>query len=165
MSTYVDIRTTYVDQTYLPLVRNFFSLCEATNQYRSAGRSVLVDAQTTIGSEYLPIVLHLRGAINIRLAYRCECIEREDKGAPQSGASCRGNRLRLVATSLICPRLLRWLSCRFLWIRLEETEIRCIFASEIFRESSREVNGSVAQLNRASDYGSEGYRFESCRSH
>ncbi len=26
-------------------------------------------------------------------------------------------------------------------------------------------NGSVAQLNRASDYGSEGYRFESCRSH
>ncbi len=26
-------------------------------------------------------------------------------------------------------------------------------------------NGSLAQLNRASDYGSEGYRFESCRSH
>ena len=26
-------------------------------------------------------------------------------------------------------------------------------------------NGSVAQLNRASDYGSEGCRFESCRSH
>ena len=26
-------------------------------------------------------------------------------------------------------------------------------------------NGSVAQLNRASDYGSEGYRFESCRCH
>ena len=26
-------------------------------------------------------------------------------------------------------------------------------------------NGSVAQLNRASDYGSEGYRFESCRNH
>ena len=25
--------------------------------------------------------------------------------------------------------------------------------------------GSVAQLNRASDYGSEGCRFESCRSH
>ena len=25
--------------------------------------------------------------------------------------------------------------------------------------------GSVAQLNRASDYGSEGYRFESCRDH
>ena len=25
--------------------------------------------------------------------------------------------------------------------------------------------GSLAQLNRASDYGSEGYRFESCRSH
>ena len=24
-------------------------------------------------------------------------------------------------------------------------------------------NGPVAQLNRASDYGSEGYRFESCR--
>ena len=27
------------------------------------------------------------------------------------------------------------------------------------------TNGSVAQLNSASDYGSEGYRFESCRSH
>ena len=26
-------------------------------------------------------------------------------------------------------------------------------------------NGPVAQLNRASDYGSEGYRFESCRGH
>ncbi len=25
--------------------------------------------------------------------------------------------------------------------------------------------GFVAQLNRASDYGSEGYRFESCRDH
>ena len=25
--------------------------------------------------------------------------------------------------------------------------------------------GSLAQLNRASDYGSEGYRFESCGSH
>ncbi len=25
--------------------------------------------------------------------------------------------------------------------------------------------GPVAQLNRASDYGSEGYRFESCRDH
>ncbi len=35
----------------------------------------------------------------------------------------------------------------------------CIFATFLER------NGSVAQLNRASDYGSEGYRFESCRSH
>ena len=126
---------------------------------------IVVDSWTTIGSEYLPIVLHLRGAINIRLAYRCERREREDKGVLQSGASYRGNSLRLVATSSIYPRLLRWLSCRFLQIRLVETEIRCIFASEIFRESSREVNGSVAQLNRASDYGSEGYRFESCRGH
>ena len=30
---------------------------------------------------------------------------------------------------------------------------------------NHKTNGSVAQLNRASDYGSEGYRFESCRSH
>ncbi len=30
---------------------------------------------------------------------------------------------------------------------------------------SQKRNGSVAQLNRASDYGSEGCRFESCRSH
>ena len=51
--------------------------------------------------------------------------------------------------------------CRY----LVGMEIKCIFASEIFRESSRKVNGSVAQLNRASDYGSEGYRFESCRGH
>ena len=27
------------------------------------------------------------------------------------------------------------------------------------------AKGPVAQLNRASDYGSEGYRFESCRGH
>lgn len=27
------------------------------------------------------------------------------------------------------------------------------------------ANGLVAQLNSASDYGSEGYRFESCRGH
>ncbi len=31
--------------------------------------------------------------------------------------------------------------------------------------AKRKNNGSLAQLNRASDYGSEGYRFESCRSH
>ena len=31
--------------------------------------------------------------------------------------------------------------------------------------SQFENEGSVAQLKRASDYGSEGYRFESCRSH
>ena len=29
----------------------------------------------------------------------------------------------------------------------------------------RQQIGLVAQLNRASDYGSEGYRFESCRDH
>ena len=28
-----------------------------------------------------------------------------------------------------------------------------------------QANGSVAQLNRVLDYGSSGYRFESCRSH
>ena len=28
-----------------------------------------------------------------------------------------------------------------------------------------EIQGLVAQLNSASDYGSEGYRFESCRGH
>ena len=30
---------------------------------------------------------------------------------------------------------------------------------------NKKGHGSVAQLNRASDYGSEGYRFESCRNH
>ena len=30
---------------------------------------------------------------------------------------------------------------------------------------SQNGNGSLAQLNRASDYGSEGYRFESCANH
>ena len=35
-----------------------------------------------------------------------------------------------------------------------------------FAIANRErLQGSLAQLNRASDYGSEGYRFESCRSH
>lgn len=34
-----------------------------------------------------------------------------------------------------------------------------IFAPEIKND------GSLAQLNRAFDYGSKGYRFESCRSH
>ncbi len=33
------------------------------------------------------------------------------------------------------------------------------------RQRPHNSKGSVAQLNRASDYGSEGYRFESCRSH
>ena len=42
------------------------------------------------------------------------------------------------------------------------------YGSEGYRfESYRSHNffGSLAQLNRASDYGSEGYRFESYRSH
>ena len=33
------------------------------------------------------------------------------------------------------------------------------------RQTTTTKNGLVAQLNRASDYGSEGYRFESCRDH
>ena len=37
--------------------------------------------------------------------------------------------------------------------------------SRTFAPVKRKGHGSVAQLNRASDYGSEGYRFESCRSH
>ena len=32
-------------------------------------------------------------------------------------------------------------------------------------ETPKFKDGSLAQLNRASDYGSEGCRFESCRSH
>ena len=59
--------------------------------------------QTTIGSEYLPIVLHLRGAINTRLAYRCERIEREDKGTPQSGASCHRKSLAAGSHFLDLP--------------------------------------------------------------
>ena len=42
------------------------------------------------------------------------------------------------------------------------------YGSEGYRfESCRghKMLGLVAQLNRASDYGSEGYRFESCRDH
>ena len=35
----------------------------------------------------------------------------------------------------------------------------CTFALHLQKD------GPVAQLNRASDYGSEGYRFESCRDH
>ena len=35
----------------------------------------------------------------------------------------------------------------------------------IFAAVKQKDIGRVAQLNRASDYGSEGYRFESCRDH
>ena len=37
--------------------------------------------------------------------------------------------------------------------------------SRTFAPVKRKGPGYVAQLNRASDYGSEGYRFESCRNH
>ena len=43
------------------------------------------------------------------------------------------------------------------------------YGSEGYRfescRSHKTIDGSLAQLNRASDYGSDGYRFESCRSH
>ena len=40
------------------------------------------------------------------------------------------------------------------------------FALAIKKHTQLQIKiGSVAQLNRASDYGSEGCRFESCRSH
>ena len=39
------------------------------------------------------------------------------------------------------------------------SEIKTVF------DTSLVISGSLAQLNRASDYGSEGCRFESCRSH
>ena len=42
MSTYVDIRATYVAQTYLPLVHNFYPYAEQ--------QPILVDEQTRIGS-------------------------------------------------------------------------------------------------------------------
>ena len=38
------------------------------------------------------------------------------------------------------------------------------FKKVVFLQSDL-AEGPVAQLNRASDYGSEGYRFESCRGH
>ena len=45
----------------------------------------------------------------------------------------------------------------------------CIFAKKVVILHSQSGNkiafGSLAQLNRASDYGSEGYRFESYTSH
>ena len=39
------------------------------------------------------------------------------------------------------------------------------FIAVTLHPQKRKTNGSLAQLNRASDYGSEGYRFESCASH
>lgn len=39
------------------------------------------------------------------------------------------------------------------------------FALAKGKQRHPKANGSLAQLNRASDYGSEGCRFESCRSH
>ena len=47
------------------------------------------------------------------------------------------------------------------WFRSAErhSEIKTVY------DTSLVISGSLAQLNRASDYGSEGCRFESCRSH
>ncbi len=45
------------------------------------------------------------------------------------------------------------------WKNLVNSNIRLNFALANVKQ------GSLAQLNRASDYGSEGYRFESCASH
>ena len=48
----------------------------------------------------------------------------------------------------------------------KELENFAIFKiSATFAHVKRQQHGLVAQLNRASDYGSEGYRFESCRDH
>ena len=94
--------------------------------------------------------------------YRCECLPRvKGKNPPSVVRAYTGDSpcvLGCKATSHPCL-------CGGRCCYLVGMEIKCIFASEIFRESSRKVNGSVAQLNRASDYGSEGYRFESCRGH
>jgi hypothetical protein len=40
-----------------------------------------------------------------------------------------------------------------------------IAIGRIAQQEKEITNGSVAQLNSASDFGSEGYRFESCRGH
>ena len=40
-----------------------------------------------------------------------------------------------------------------------------IFATEIKNKTFDILNGRVAQLNSALDYGSRGYRFESCLGH
>ena len=40
-----------------------------------------------------------------------------------------------------------------------------MFKKNMLTLHSQMRNGSLAQLNRASDYGSEGYRFESCANH
>ena len=56
-----------------------------------------------------------------------------------------------------------------LWIKNNGKKVVLKFAGFIqmhylcTRQTKRD--GRVAQLNRASDYGSEGYRFESCRDH
>ena len=46
---------------------------------------------------------------------------------------------------------------------LEVTKKSSTFALAFEKSSNK--NGSLAQLNRAFDYGSKGCRFESCRSH
>ena len=40
ISTYVDIRSTYVAQTYLPLVRNFYPYVEQQPKYRSPHKNI-----------------------------------------------------------------------------------------------------------------------------
>ena len=46
-----------------------------------------------------------------------------------------------------------------------EEQINLISTFALAFEKSGEKDGSLAQLNRAFDYGSKGCRFESCRGH
>ena len=48
----------------------------------------------------------------------------------------------------------------------KNTHTACRFKKKLYLCIAIEKNnGSIAQLNRAFDYGSKGYRFESCRDH
>ena len=62
--------------------------------------------------------------------------------------------------------------CKFLKHLKEIIIKKCKKVEKIFAISKKSITfaleitiGLVAQLNSASDYGSEGYRFESCRGH
>ena len=109
MSTYVDIRATYVVQTYLLLVHNFYPYAEqqspvvvthptsigrGSDHYWFAHRPLLVQRRTSSGCYCKPIVVHPPTTIGYFLALVLLCatapqksLSVEVKNDPEGGAN------------------------------------------------------------------------------
>ena len=85
-STYVDIRATYVVQTYPPLVRNFYLYAEQqplrrgkSNQYWSPIEAVLVSMSNQYYSTSRPVLVNLMDVlvgITLRTDLYCKHLQR-----------------------------------------------------------------------------------------